>query len=374
MTKVILVANTAWYLYNFRRSLAVFLREKGMEVVMVSPVDEYALKLQEMGFRWIQWEVGRKSLAPWKELASLQRLSRIYRAEQPDLVHHHTIKPGLYGTMIARGTGVPGIINAVTGRGHVFLGEDLKIRALRWLVGWFYHLAYNAPNCVVIFENPTDQEFFIENNLVPGGQTRLIRSVGVDPNLFFPQPEPEGTPVILQASRMLWDKGVGVLVDAARLLRQRTQVRVALAGSPDSGNPTSISEKQLREWHEEGAVEWWGFRPDMNAVYNSSHIVVLPSMYAEGIPTVLLEAAACGRPVVSTTMPGCRDFVIDGVNGFLVPPGDPKSLADALEKLVQNPELRAEMGAAGRKLVLDKYTTGEVNQTTFDVYNQVLRS
>ncbi len=372
MTKIIIVSNTEWYLYNFRRALAKYLHTQGLEVVLVSPPGEYAAKLQALGFRWMPWEVGRKTLAPWAELGALVRLAQIYRREQPALVHHHTIKPSLYGTLAARLAGVRGIVNSITGRGYVFLGKEFKVRLLRQFVKVFYRLAFNTQNCIAIFENSTDQDFFTHQNMITAERTRLIESVGADPDLFSPQPEPEGTPVVLLASRMLWDKGVGVLIEAARLLHERVQVRVALAGSPDPGNPASIPEATLREWHAEGVVEWWGFQADMSAAYNRCHIFTLPSMYAEGVPTALVEAAACGRPVVATTIPGCKDFVVAGGNGLLVPPNDAPALAAALEKLITNVALRRKMGAAGRQRVLDKYTTGKVNAATLSVYEELL--
>jgi glycosyltransferase involved in cell wall biosynthesis len=179
--------------------------------------------------------------------------------------------------------------------------------------------------------------------------------------------------VVLPA-RMLWDKGVGVLVDAARILHPRVQVQVALVGEPDSGNPGTVDPGILRQWHAEGVVEWRGWRSNMEKIYQESHIVTLPTTYGEGVPTVLLEAAACGRPLVASDTPGCRQVVQDGVNGFLVPPNDPQALAEALERLVCDPELRGRMGAAGRELVLQKFTHAQINAATLDVYARLLRS
>ncbi|MFQ5615678.1 MAG: glycosyltransferase family 4 protein [Anaerolineales bacterium] len=370
--KIILVSNTEWYLYNFRRALGLFLKARGWEVVMASPPGEYAKRLQALGFRWIQWDLGRKTLAPWKEIDAILEIARIYRREKPDLVHHNTIKPCIYGTLAARMAGVRGIVNAITGRGYVFLGNDAGARLLKPVAHALYRLAFSPHNCVAIFENAADQKYFLENQLISPARARLIESSGVDPDLFTPSPEPAGIPVILQASRMLWDKGVGVLVEAARILHERVPVRVALAGNPDPGNPASIPEAALRGWHEEGVIEWWGFQPDMNTAFGKSHIVTLPTMYAEGLPISLLEAAACGRPIVATPTPGCRDLIIEGYNGFLVPPNDPAALAGALEKLATDPGLRAKMGAAGRQRVLEKYTNALVNTATLSVYRALI--
>lgn len=370
--KLLLSANTDWYLYNFRRDLAGFLRARGVEVIMVSPPGPFVEKLQGLGFRWVAWDVGRQTMNPVAELGAVIRLARLYKTERPALVHHHTIKPALYGTLAARWAGVPGIVNSITGRGYVFLGNDFTARALRPFASLLYRVAFAPSNVIATFENPTDRDYFTTHGLISPARARLIESVGVDPDRFHPQPEPGGIPVILMAARMLWDKGAGVLVEAARGLHARQKVRVVLAGAPDPGNPASIPTETLQAWHNEGVIEWWGFQEDMHATYAKCHIVTLPTHYGEGVPTSLLEAAACGRPLVATTIPGCQDFVADGYNGFLVPPNDPPALANALEKLVVDPALREQMGLAGRRRVLEKYTNQIVNSATFAVYQDLV--
>lgn len=371
MIKVALTANTDWYLYNFRLSLATYLREKGFEVLLVSPAGRYAPQLDEMGFRWIQWELSRRSTMPWKEVLALLSLAAIYRRERIDLAHHHTIKPVLYGSIAARLAGVRSVVNSITGRGYVFLSNEKKAAFLRKIVKPIYRFALNARSYATIFENEGDKEYFIDEALIPPERTWLISGVGVDPERFFPATEMDGVPVVLLPGRLLWDKGVGVLVEAARKLHQTIKVRVALVGEPDPGNPTSISEKTILEWVQEGVVEWWGWQPDMSEIYQKAHVVVSPSMY-EGVPTTLLEAAASGRPIVATDIPGCRAVVADGVNGLIVPPNNPVALAEALKRLISDAELRHRMGAAGRKIILENFTSNYVNQATLSVYNSIL--
>ena len=373
MTKVILAANTDWYLYNFRLSLAIFLREKGLDVVLVSPAGKYSPVFEEKGFRWVTWDVGRQSMTPWKEIPAFGRLAQIYWREQADLIHHHTIKSVLYGSLVARALGQANVVNSITGRGYVFLGKGFKAGLLRNFVKTFYRLSLNHPNFAAIFENDADRQYFIEQKLIPIERTWLIPGVGVDPQRFVPSKEPTGPPVIFLVGRLLWDKGVGVLVQAARRLQQRNrQARIVLVGEPDPGNPASIDTTTLQGWVEEGIIEWWGWKPDMSKVYPQCHIVAAPTMYGEGVPTVLLEAAACGRPLVTTNMPGCRDAVIDAYNGLLVPPDNPIALADALDRLVSDKALRGRMGAAGRQLILEKFTTSHINSATLEVYYKVL--
>ncbi len=376
MPKVVLVSNTEWYLYNYRLALGEFLRDRGFSVLWVSPPGPYADKLQQRGFRWLPWNLGRQTVAPWREMGALAQITRIYRREAPDLVHHNTIKPAIYGSLAARWAGVPGVINSITGRGYVFLDRDVRARLLKPLAHHLYRFAFRAASCLAIFENSTDRAYFLENGLIPPQRAHLIESSGVDAEVFAASPEPEGPLVIALVSRMLWDKGVGVLAEATRLLRSKKTLprdfRVVLVGEPDEGNPAAIPPDRLRAWEREGLLEWWGFRGDVAEVFRQSHIVTLPTMYAEGLPISLLEAAASQRPLVGTTLPGSQDFIEDGVNGLLVPPGDPAALAAALEKLALDPELRGRMGAAGRKRVLEKYTHQKINTATFDLYQQLL--
>ncbi len=369
--KILFVANTDWYLYNFRRSLARFLFSQGWEIVMVSPSGSYTSGLEKLGYRWVKWEVGRQTLAPFKELAALNNLREIYLREKPDLVHHFTVKPVLYGSIAARLANVKGIVNCITGLGYIFLSTDLKARLIRPLAKSLYWLTLRASNCRVIFENEGDRGYFLKNRLVQARKSHLIAGVGVDVDHFTVFPEPAEPPVVLFPARMLWDKGVGVLVEAARLLHTRQKVRIVLVGMPDPGNPTSIDEAMLRRWQQEKLVEYWGWKEDMKAVYQQSHIVTLPSLY-EGVPTALLEAAACGKPLVATDIPGCRAIVKDGINGFLVPVHDHQALADALEKLIINSSLRKKMELASRHLVLEQFTDTSVNEATWAVYQELI--
>jgi glycosyltransferase involved in cell wall biosynthesis len=372
MAKIVLVANTDWYLYNFRRSLAIFLRDQGHEVILVSPSGDYSADLQSAGFRWVTWDVGRQTAAPWLELPAINSLYKIYQREKPDLVHHHTIKPVLYGSLAARTAKIPSIVNSITGRGYIFLSEKLKASLFRPIARLLYQAAFSYSNQAVIFENDEDRRYFIDKKIVSSQKTWLVPGVGVDTQLFFPTPEPEGVPVILLSSRLLWDKGVGVLVEAARQLEKSYPARVVLVGAPDPGNPASIPEGQIRAWVKEGIIEWWGWQREMNSIYQQCAVVTLPTMYGEGVPTVLLEAASCGRPLVATNMPGCTAIVHDQVNGLLVPPGDPLALARALDKLLSDPGLRGRMGAASRQLVMEKFTIEQVNQSTLDIYQGLL--
>jgi glycosyltransferase involved in cell wall biosynthesis len=372
MKKILLISNTDWYLHHFRLPLANTLRDQGFEVVFVSPPGKYAPMIKSLGFRWVGWRLGRRTLTPWSELSSTIELARILRREHPDLIHNHTIKPVIYGSLATRLAGCDKVVNSITGRGFIFVNQATRTRLLKLLVRIMYRIALNHAGFVTIFENETDREYFNKEKIIKSRNTYLIPGMGVDTDYFKPVPEPEGITIILYSGRLLWDKGVGTLVDAAHLLHQRTPVRVALVGQPDPGNPTSIPESTIRNWVSVGLVEWWGWREDMNIVYQSSHIVTLPSM-GEGIPTSLLEAAACGKPLVASDVPGCRDVVQHNINGILVPAGDPAALAGALYQLVSKPELRGKMGLVGRQFVLQHFTTSIINSQTIAVYQEMLK-
>lgn len=371
MAKVLLISNTDWYLYHFRLSLARYLRAKGMDVVLASPDGPYVSKIRADDFRWVEWRVGRKSLNPIGELISVLNLIRIYHAEKPLLVHLHTIKPVLYGSIAAKFMPVPAVVRSITGRGYVFLGKDLQAKLLRPLVRAIYHYALRADNNATIFENETDRQYFLNENLVDRKNSYIINGVGVDTQFFYPLPEPEGIPVVILAGRMLWDKGVGTFVDAARLLHSKITARFVLVGKPDEGNPANIDYEILKHWVDEGIIEWWGWQDDMRSIFASCHLVVLPSL-GEGVPTILLEAAASGRAIVATDVPGCRDVVVNGITGLLVSPQDPASLAKTLENLITNPNIRRSMGSAGRKMIEQRFSTVLINRETFQIYQSLI--
>jgi glycosyltransferase involved in cell wall biosynthesis len=372
MIRVALIANTDWYLYNFRLSLVKALQEKDYDVILISPGGEYTSLLKEQGFKWYEWQVSRQSIVPWQELKSIRRLVHLYRQLKPDLVHHHTIKPVLYGGIAAHRAQVPAVVASITGRGYSFQGQGSRAQLLEQVVKPFYRCVLRIDNTQIIFENESDQQYFVHAGFANPEQCHLIESVGVDPELFYPVPEPDGPAVILLASRMLWDKGVGVLVEAARLLQQKgLEFKIELVGNPDPGNPTSISKKQLHAWEKENLLEWLGWQSDMQHIFAQCHIVVLPSFH-EGVPTGLLEAAACGRPIVASDIPGCRTVVNDGKTGLLVPPRQPEPLAAALECLILDPDLRGRMGKAGRERILRHFTQQQINKKTLEVYRLAL--
>lgn len=373
--KVIFFANTEWYLYNFRLPLAKYLRDQGLEVVMLSPPGRYGPLLEREGFRWIPLDMQRRSLNPARELALIRRLSAVYRAEKPDIVHHFTIKCVVYGSLIAGWHRIRYRVNAVTGLGFVFSDHRFTTRLLRPVVRGLMRAALAGGHSRLILQNVDDVAAFTSAGLVTPARMHLIRGSGIDTERFRPSDTRAraAAPMrVLLASRLLWDKGVREYVEAARRVRGQTaSVEFLLAGTPDDGNPASVPAAQVEGWQREGAVTYLGHIADMPGLLKEIDVVVLPS-YREGAPRSLLEAAACGLPIVTTDVPGCREVVQDGVNGILVPPRDAAALAAAILRLYEHPDQRARMGRAGRETALKEFDQRRVLQETFAVYRQLL--
>lgn len=374
--RILLVANTGWYLYNFRLPLARRLRKEGFDVVLVAPDDTYIPKLQAEGFRVVLLErLSRRGMNPFLELLALFELIKVYWQERPRAVHHFTVKCVLYGTMAAKLSRVRSVVNAVTGLGHIFVGKRTVTRAVRPLVRWLYRKILHARRGHVVFQNPDDLETFIEAGLVAPEKTVIIRSSGVCLHKFAPRPGKPGrpaseVPTILFVGRLIKEKGVYDYVEAARIVKKEQAACFQMAGAPDPGNPSSIPEAVLDDWRKEGAVDLLGHVDSIAELMALADIVVLPS-YREGTPRTLLEAAALGKPIVATDVPGCREVVKDGFNGKLVPREAPQQLAEAISVLLKDQGLAADMGANGRKLVAKEFSVETVVDETWEVYQRM---
>ena len=374
--KILLVANTGWYLYNFRLPLARRLRQEGFEVVLVAPDDSYVPRLQAEGFRVVLLSrLSRRGMNPFFEIIALMELMKIYFREKPRAVHHFTIKCVLYGTMAAKLTGVRSVVNAVTGLGHIFLGKRAVTRAVRPFVRWLYRKILRARRGHVVFQNPDDLETFIEAGLVVPEKTVIIRSSGVCLQKFAPRPgKPNApaseVPTVLFVGRLIKEKGVHDFVEAARIVKSHRAVCFQMAGAPDPGNPSSIPEEELEKWRLEGAVDLLGHVESIADLMSLADLVVLPS-YREGTPRTLLEAAALSKPIVATDVPGCREIVRDNFNGKLVPREDPVALAQAIEAILDDKALSAQMGMNGRSLVAQEFSVESVVQETMKVYQRL---
>ncbi len=396
--KIVLFANTEWYLYNFRLSLAAALRGAGHKVLLVSPPGPYGEKLRAIGFRWEAVPMARRSLNPLRELRVVLWLIRLFRREEVDLVHSFTIKSAVYGALSAKLAGVPSRVNAVAGMGYVFSSDDLQARLLRPWVRGLVRGTFGGSQSRLILQNPDDVEVFEQNALVRSDLIRLIPSSGVDCNRFSPDPPAENqtaeswnqrvvecrpsakldcaphSPLrVLLPARMLWAKGLGEFVEAARILRaEGRSIDFLLAGDPDPGNPGAVPASQINQWEAEGLVKWLGHVDDMPALFRAVDAVALPTSYGEGLPRGLIEAGACGRPLIATDAPGCREVVVDGYNGFLIPLRDAPALARAIARIHDDPVLRENLGRAARAKVVQEFDEEIVIRRTLAVYQELL--
>lgn len=374
--KVLLFANTEWYLFNFRQSLARALREAGHDVLLVSPPGPYGEKLRDLGYRWEPAPMVRRSLNPLRELSLVQWLRRLIAREQVDLVHGFTIKCAVYGGIAARLQGTPARVNAVAGMGYVFISNAPRALMLRPVIRGLFRYALGGERARLVLQNPDDIQMFTGARLVHPDVVRLIPGSGVDCSRFTPvdgeaSSAGERFRVVLPA-RLLWDKGLAEYVEAARILRDRgLAIDFLLAGDPDAGNPAAVPEKAIRGWVDEGLVHWLGHVSDMPGLFRSVDCVVLPS-YREGLPKGLIEAAACALPLVTTDVPGCREVVTHEEDGLLVPVKNGPALADAIARLHADPALRRRLGDAARRKALAEFEERSVVERTLGVYRELL--
>ncbi len=368
--RLLFLISEDWVFCSHRLPLAVAAREAGFEVTIATRVNQDGGRIRAAGLDLVPLHWSRRSTHPLRELAALRELVAVFRRVRPDIVHQVAVKPVLYGAVAARLTGVPLVVNALTGMGYIFSSHDLKARLLRPLVRAALHLLLDRRNARLILQNADDVGQFTREGIVDPARVVLIRGAGVDPGEFTVVPEPPGPPLVVLPARMLRDKGVEEFVAAARALKAAGVVaRFALVGAPDPENPACIPEARLAQWAAEGVVETWGHRRDMATVFQQCHVVCLPS-YREGLPKALIEAAACGRPIVTADVPGCREVVRDGDNGLLVRVRDSVTLADALRRLLESAALRAAMGRRGRERAEQEFSLAGVIAQTIGVYDE----
>ncbi len=387
--KLLYVANWDWVLYNFRLDLARSAAEAGYDVALVCPDGQYVSEFQTAGLRWIRWPLDRKSINPVTELISILRLAQIYEREQPDLIHHDTIKPNIYGALATWLNGVrevwrspPQLLNSFMGVGFMFSNRPLA-RLLRPLVLPIMRFGMRREQVLTTFSNRRDHDLFVGRGLVEPERARVVVSEFVDTNRFDVPDRRNGTgpdarnaerPLrVLMAARLLWDKGVGEFVEAARILADRdVPVEFLLAGEPDVEAKGYVPVERLEQWDEYGPVRWLGYCSDMPALLREVDIAVLPTHYNEGLPRFLVEAASSGLPLVASDHAACRRVVEDGANGFVIPKEDAEQLARAVEFLARNSERRHKMGKASREKAVSKFDRVKNIEEWLGLYDQLV--
>lgn len=371
--RLMLVVNSATFFLSHRLQIALEAQKAGFEVHVATPLGPDVEKIVSHGLIYHSLPITRSGMNLISEFKVLILLFWLFRTIKPDLVHLVTIKPVLYGGIAARLARVRGVVAAISGLGFVFSSNGLKATLVKTLVAKLYQLVLGKRNLKVIFQNFVDCETLQQLTGLVATKMVMIKGSGVDLSDYIQTPSPEGIPVVIMAARLLRDKGVYEFLEAARLLQKRNiMAEFWLAGEPDKGNPASVTELELLDWESSENVKLLGNRSDIAHVFAQSSVVVLPSYYREGLPKVLMEAAACGRAVVTTDMPGCRDAIEPNVTGLLVPPRDAVALADAIQCLLYNTKLRERMGQAGRLLAEREFSIEKVVSAHLEVYNELL--
>ncbi len=369
--RILYLATEDWYFWTHRLPLALAMRNAGWEVLVMTKSGKYADEMRRLGLQVIPWKVSRIHLNPVRDLFATLQVASVYWRLRPTIAHHVALKPVVLGGLVVSLFRIPSV-NSINGLGHTFGTETTTMLALRVAILSLCRMVLKRSKSVAIFQNTADRDVFMERSIIAADQAVVIPGAGVDLQVFRPVVRPTGQPMVLLASRMLWEKGVGEFVQAAGKLRARgVSAKFVLAGRVDSEAATALPEWQLRKWTNSGVVEWVGHREDISQLLADATVVVLPS-YHEGMPKILLEAAACGRPIVTTDCPGCNDVVDDGVNGFLVPPRDPRALADTIEALLSNPELCRKMAAASREKAEREFGIDAVVRQTMQLYSKLV--
>lgn len=369
--KIIYLVSEDWYFRSHRLALGKAAREAGADVIVATRINKHQAEIEAAGLRVAPIQINRSGTNPLSDIATIRQITTLYRREKPDLVHHVALKPILYGGFAAYRAGVPAIVNAVAGMGFIFISNSLFARTARPFITRAQRALMNRANTKTILQNPDDVALYTETFGIAADRLTIIPGAGVDVTKFSVAPEPSGMPVAVCVSRMLRDKGIHELVAAARLLKEKNvDLRVRLVG-PTDDNPASIPTSTLAAWHEEGIVDVAGPSDDIAGEYARAHIAVLPS-YREGLPKSLLEAAACGRPIVATDVPGCREVCIEGETGLQVPARAVAPLADALERLARDAELRQRFGANARHRAETVFAETIINEATLARYEELI--
>ncbi len=350
--KLIMVANTAWSVFNFRHTLIKDLLGSGVELYVIAPEDKFSAKLVDMGCQVLDLPMQAKGINPIADLGLMLRLLRHYREIKPDFIIHYTIKPNIYGSLAAKLAGIPSLA-ITTGLGYTFVNQNVVSQVARQL----YKFAFRYPK-EVWFLNEDDRRAFLEHHLIEPDKAVLLHGEGVNLNHFVPSDKPQSDENVrfLLIARMLRDKGVCEFVEAARQIRQRYPNAIfQLLGDCGVPNPSVIGREEIAQWEKEGVVEYLGTTDDVRPIIAQADCLVLPS-YREGIPRTMIESAAMAKPLIVSDAPGCRDVVLDGQTGYLCEVKNAKALAQRCEQfLTLSDSEKQAMGKAGRSFMEAKF-------------------
>lgn len=370
--KILYVVNVDWFFISHRLPLALEAQNRGYEVYVLASDTGAGEKLKKYNIHFIPWNITRSGTKPYKELIALLHLLKVLKNIKPALVHNVGLKSVIYGSIISKLLKKP-YVNALAGMGFTFTANTFKAKIIRASIKPFFKVLFNSAKCKLILQNEDDKKWFIDEKYILPQNLELIKGSGVNLKDFYFSPEPQvKCPIICLPARMLWDKGVGEFVEAIKIIKSKgIDIRGVLLGGLDTENPAYIEEKYILTWVSEGIIEWWGHQTNMAKKISEVNIIVLPS-YKEGLPKVLLEASAIGRAIITTDVVGCREVVKNNETGILVPPKNAIKIAEAIEFLLQNEEIRQELIKNSYERVKQEFTIETVIEKTFNLYKMIL--
>ena len=370
--RILFVVNCPAFFISHRLPLALAAKQEGYDVHVATMPGEAIDRITVLGLSHHTIPLSRSGTNPLKELLVFIAICKLFHQLKPSVVHLVTIKPVLYGGVAARLFGVPGVVAAISGLGFVFIAKGFQASLIRKVVKSLYRLVFARKNLCVIFQNNDDRNGFVKTGILANEKAVLIRGSGVELGNYTSNIKHSNHLIVTMAARLLRDKGVNEFVEAACTIgNQGNKVRFLLAGDIDPQNPATVTESELNSIRDEGCVELLGYREDISELFADSSIVVLPS-YREGLPKVLIEAAAAGCAVVTTDVPGCREAIEPGVTGLLVPVCDAKALASAIQRLIEDDDLRQSMGKAGRRFAEKEFSIDKIVKAHLDIYRMLL--
>ncbi|EEV7658269.1 glycosyltransferase family 4 protein [Escherichia coli] len=367
MKKILFIVNVDKFFISHRLPIALECIKNGYEVHLTCAMTDSTSYLQKLGIITHPIPLSRAGISILNEINTCFHIYNTVKKIKPDIVHMVTVKPVAYGGVVCKLLKIKKRVASISGLGYAFIDQSIKAKIIKNIVVLLYRISLKNKNTSVIFQNLNDKDYFTNCGIIKKHQSVLIRGSGVDLVRYKVKPEPLGKPVVMLVSRLLYDKGIREFIDAVRLVKQKIDFSAVLVGSIDA-NPNSAKENEIMQWQNEGIIEYWGYRDDIPEVLCQSNLVVLPS-YREGLPKCLIEAAACGRAVVTTDVPGCRDAIIPNVTGILVEVKDHITLANAIETLIINPELRHQMAVKGRELAEQVFDIDNVVKLHLEIYN-----
>lgn len=371
MIKLFVVVNVDWFFLSHRKDIALRAQKCGYDVTIVTKDTGKRNAIEALGLRVIDLPINRSGQNIMEELHTCCFLYYLYRREKPDIVHHVGLKIILWGTFAAKLAKTHGVVNAISGLG-IFFSEGNKSFVSR-LLPKVLRYSHHRKNLIVIFQNEEDKGLFLKNKIIKEKQAFMIKGSGVDLNQYCYMPEPNGGKIkILLTARMIVEKGIFVLTEAALKLRVQYQDKIEflLCGGLDD-NPKAIKEEELKRVCDGTYIQWLGYRTDVLELLKQSHIVAFPSFYKEGLPKSLIEATAVGRPIVTTNSIGCKETVVDGYNGYLIPIKDSEALAEKLRVLLDDENLRKNMGRNSRLLAEKYFSIENVIQRHLEIYRKL---